>query len=80
MSTYFATEDSIQFSEANRTIPIRIQHGIHDPVVPERLGRKASAQLTGQGYNVSYQSYPMEHAVCPEQIGDISQWLQNILH
>jgi phospholipase/carboxylesterase len=80
MSTYFATVDSIKLSEANKEIPIKIQHGTHDPVVPEALGQKATTQLVKLGYSVNYQSYPMEHAVCPQQISDISLWLQDILN
>lgn len=79
MSTYLATADILSFSPANKEIPIKLQHGTDDPVVPEALGRKAAARLTQEGYQVSYQSYPMEHSVCPEQINDISQWLQTIL-
>ncbi len=79
MSTYLATADVIEYSEINKSIPIKVQHGTLDPVVPEQLGRKATNQLIRQGYSVSYQNYPMEHAVCPEQIGDISEWLQTIL-
>lgn len=79
MSTYFATADTIVYSESNKKIPILIQHGEHDPVVPEPLGRKATTQLVKKGYSVSYQSYPMEHSVCPQQIDDISQWMQTIL-
>ncbi len=79
MSSYFATADIISAGEKNKTIPIRIQHGDFDPVVPEHLGRKAYNQLIKKGYNVSYQNYPMEHSVCPDQIHDISEWLQTIL-
>ncbi len=79
MSTYFATADMIEYREANKTIPIKIQHGEHDPVVPEILGRKATTLLIKKGYSVSYQSYPMEHSVCPQQIVDISDWLQTVL-
>ena len=79
MSTYFATADSIEYSAVNKTIPVRIQHGVHDPVVPELLGQKATNQLTKLGYNVSYQNYPMEHSVCPQQISDVSEWFQTIL-
>jgi len=79
MSTYLATADNIEYSQINQTIPIKIHHGMYDPVVPEHLGQKAAESLTGQGYKVSYQNYPMEHAVCPKQIGDISEWLQTIL-
>jgi len=80
MSTYFATVDSIKLSRENKTIPIKIQHGTRDPVVPEALGQKATTQLVKLGYRVNYQNYPMEHAVCPQQISDISSWFQEILH
>lgn len=79
MSTYFATSDTITLSEANRQVPIEIHHGSFDPVVPERLGKNAYSFLTDKGYAAGYRSYPMEHNVCPQQIGDISSWLQSIL-
>lgn len=79
MSTYFATSDTIVYSKANRSIPIKIQHGQHDGVVPEIFGRIATDKLKSEGFTVSYQTYPMEHAVCPEQIDDISLWLENVL-
>ncbi len=79
MSTYFATSDTISINDANKNIPIEIQHGIYDPVVPELLGKKAENHLTKLGYSVSYRSYPMEHSVCPQQIVDISQWIQERL-
>ena len=79
MSTYFATSDTIKLGESNKIIPIKIQHGTHDPVVPESLGKQATTKLVKLGYSVSYQNYPMEHAVCPEQIDDISDWIQTTL-
>lgn len=79
MSTYFATPDIVQYNDANRSIPIEIQHGTFDPVVPESLSQKAISELIAKGYAPEYKSYPMEHAVCPEQIADISTWLQKVL-
>ena len=79
MSTYLATEDILTFNPQNKDIPIKIHHGTDDPIVPEVLGRKAAASLKEKGYHVSYQSYPMEHSVCPAQIKDISTWLQTVL-
>jgi phospholipase/carboxylesterase len=79
MSTYFATADIITLSEENKNIPIAVQHGIYDPVVPESLGQKATTLLVKAGYSVNYKNYPMEHAVCPEQIEDISNWFKKIL-
>ncbi len=79
MSTYLATPDAGDSGEINKSIPIMIHHGLYDPVVPEQLGRRSMDQLTRQGYKAEYLTYPMEHAVCPEQIHDISQWLQAVL-
>lgn len=79
MSTYLATADILVHSQANRNIALKIQHGTDDPIVPESLGRRAANHLREKGYQVSYQSYPMEHSVCPEQIADISTWLQGVL-
>jgi len=79
MSAYFATHDTIALHPANASLPIHIFHGRMDPMVPESLGRKAVKLLQEKGYQPEYKTYPMEHSVCPEQIGDISQWLQKVL-
>ena len=79
LSTYFATRDSITPNSANKHLPVQICHGTRDPMVPEEQGRLAYQTLLDRGYNVDYKSYPMEHAVCPEEIADISHWLQRVL-
>ncbi len=79
MSTYFATQNTIALHPANANLPIHIFHGTMDPVVPEALGQKAFDLLLAKGYRPVYKTYPMEHSVCPQQIGDISLWVQNIL-
>jgi phospholipase/carboxylesterase len=35
--------------------------------------------LQGLGYAVQWQEYPMPHAVCPQEIVDISRWLCKVL-
>jgi phospholipase/carboxylesterase len=79
MSTYFATRDTITPNSANKNLPIFICHGSRDPMVPERLGLEAREKLVAMGYSVEYKSYPVEHSVCPEEIADMSQWLQRVL-
>ncbi len=76
MSTYFATKDSIQYSQANSSIPIAIQHGDFDPVVPVQLSGVTEQALKQRGYSVDVTTYPMEHSVCPEQIGHIGNWIK----
>lgn len=76
LSTYFATSDTIQEDDANKDIPILIQHGTQDSVVSEVLGQRAYRQLKDRGYAVDYESYPMDHTLCAEQVRHISSWLQ----
>lgn len=79
MSTYFATGETITPNSANKKLPIFICHGSQDPMVPEQLGRQAQERLVTMGYTVDYKSYPVGHSVCPQEIADISQWLQRLL-
>lgn len=79
LSSYFATAQTIQANPASRSLPILIQHGTRDAVVPEQLGLVAKNLLTDRGYSVEYQQYPMEHTVCGPQIRAISEWLQRVL-
>lgn len=79
LSSYFATADTISFHPANQQLPIMIQHGNFDAVVPEALGQRAYRLLMDKGYNVAYQSYPMEHTLCAEQLIAINTWLVELL-
>lgn len=79
MSTYFATRESIEWHPSNQYIPIEIHHGNFDPVVPPALGQASFELLASKDYSVNLQTYPMEHAVCPQQITRIGQWISQIL-
>lgn len=74
-STYFATSADIKPATENAQLPLLIQHGTQDPVVPESLGRKAADELTHRGYPTTYQTYPMPHSLCLEQVEDMKRWL-----
>ena len=79
LSTYLATNDNISYSTANKDMPILIEHGTHDPVVPAILGEQAKQLLSEKGYNVAYHTYPMAHQVCMPQIQNIGKWLNKVL-
>lgn len=79
LSSYFATTGNIAPAPANAGIPILLQHGLQDPIVPEQLGRESRDKLQAMGYQVQYQTYAMPHSVCPQQVDDISQWLDVLL-
>ncbi|CCO45551.1 Carboxylesterase 2 [Vibrio nigripulchritudo SOn1] len=79
LSTYFPTSDSIEYSDANKQIPIEIMHGSYDPVVLPAMGEDAKKDLTEAGYQPNWRTYPMEHQVCMPQIKDIAEWLIHTL-
>lgn len=79
LSTYLATNDNIDYSAANKELPILIEHGTHDPVVPVILGQQAQRLLLDKGYDVEYNTYPMAHQVCMPQIQNIGKWLNKVL-
>jgi phospholipase/carboxylesterase len=79
LSSYFPTHDTINPNPANQNIPIQIFHGSSDSVVPESMAKEALKSLKEMGYNPEYRSYPMGHEVHPQEIRDISTWLQQLL-
>ena len=79
LSTYFATATSIKVNPIQNSMPILICHGSMDPVVSEALGLKSAATLKNLGLVPEYNSYPMEHSLCPQQIVDIAAWMSRIL-
>jgi phospholipase/carboxylesterase len=78
LSTYLPLRDSVatEVSPANRDVPILMCHGLRDGMVPATLGKASRDLLVSLGYQVEWQSYPMEHSVCMEEVLDISKWLQ----
>jgi phospholipase/carboxylesterase len=79
MSSYCPTCSMIHDHTPHTDLPIEIHHGLHDPVVPERLGREAKGFLEEHGYAPVYRTYPMEHNVCAEQIEDIGAWFRVVM-
>ena len=79
MSSYFASQGSITPNAANQKLAVEIHHGTADPVVPVQLGQQCFSALGAMGHPVEIKTYPMEHSVCPQQIGDISTWLSRVL-
>jgi phospholipase/carboxylesterase len=81
LSTYLPLADTLpqEAAETNRGIPVMMAHGTSDPVVPLALAEQSCAELEQQGYAVDWHTYPMQHAVCPEEINDIRSWIINVL-
>ena len=70
----------LERSEANNKTPIFMAHGVWDAVItPERA--EASADILEKlGYQVDWNSYPMEHSLHPDELVDISRFLTMVLN
>jgi phospholipase/carboxylesterase len=75
-----ADELAAEASPANRDVPIFMAHGTHDDVIPLARARRAHDRLGELGLAVEWREYRMTHAVCREEIGDISEWLGARFH
>ncbi len=64
---------------ANASIPLFMAHGNHDPIIPITAGEQARDLVESLGYVVEWHSYPVEHAVCLEEIEDVARWLSRLL-
>jgi len=79
LSSYFATHKTIEPKIENSELPICIYHGENDSVVPAQLAEHTQEGLTKLGYKAQYKSYPMAHEVHPQQITDMSGFIQRCL-
>jgi phospholipase/carboxylesterase len=66
-------------AEGGRGLRIFQAHGTYDAVVPYAWGVKTRDRLRELGGEVTWKSYPMEHAVCPEEIEDLAAWMKERL-
>jgi phospholipase/carboxylesterase len=75
----FRDEVAANENAASRAMPIFMAHGRFDPVLPFELGTMSKETLGHAGFSVEWHEYPMAHAVCAEEIVDVSRWLQAVL-
>jgi phospholipase/carboxylesterase len=74
-----ATSLPLERSEANSKTPIFMAHGAWDAVViPERAEASVDT-LEKLGYQVDWNTYPMEHSLHPNELVDISRFLTMVL-
>ena len=81
LSGYLLLEDSLdkEASAANRLTPIFMGHGTQDPVVPLRLAEMSKAALERRGYRVQFETWPMPHSVCAEEVVAIAGFMVDVL-
>ncbi|HUH40951.1 MAG TPA: carboxylesterase [Castellaniella sp.] len=64
---------------ANASVPIFMAHGTLDPVVDLSRGEISRDMLLELGYAPQWHTYPMPHAVHPQEIADIRDFLVSVL-
>ena len=64
---------------ANTNTPIFMAHGSFDPVVALERAQASHQKLSSLGYQVQWHTYPMQHSVCPDEIRDMSEFLNKVL-
>jgi phospholipase/carboxylesterase len=62
-----------------RSQPIFISHGLHDPLISVERAREARSWLTAAGYAPFYREYPMGHEISPMVLADLVPWAHQVL-
>ncbi|HEX7817642.1 carboxylesterase [Dyella sp.] len=77
LSTWLPLHDAFaaERAPANASTPIFWGHGTGDPIVALSRGVASRDLLQSLGYTVDWHTYPMPHAVYPEEIADLRVWL-----
>jgi thioredoxin 1 len=60
-------------------VPVLIQHGDEDPLVPVARARQLARALEGHGVPVVYSEYPMGHQVALESIRHGRAWIDAVI-
>ncbi len=75
LSTYIPIPSAVDSSTGSRDIPVFMAHGTFDPMLPLQWGQLSAQKLQESGFNIEWHDYAMAHAVCPDEIRDIREWL-----
>ena len=79
LSTYIPLPTAIDANQGHRDMPVFMAHGSLDPMLPMQWGKASADRLVEAGFVVEWHEYPMAHAVCPDEIRDIRNWLLTVL-
>jgi thioredoxin 1 len=80
LSPALASLDEIQPDwDAATKIPVLLQHGTHDQLVPVARSRELARELEEHSVPVVYTEYPMEHQVALESVQRARGWLDAVV-
>jgi thioredoxin len=63
---------------AAAALPVLVQHGTEDPMIPVAAARDLAGALEAHGVPVVYHEYPMGHQVALESVQDAQAWLERV--
>ncbi|MDX5151421.1 MAG: hypothetical protein R3188_03010 [Acidiferrobacterales bacterium] len=81
LSSYLPLTDKVD-TEINRhqsALDIFMAHGTEDPVINFEWAIRSRDKLATIGANIEWHEYKMVHAVCGQEIQDLSVWMQQRL-
>jgi phospholipase/carboxylesterase len=81
LSTYVPISGTLEreADAANKGLPIFMAHGQFDDLIPLERAKRSRELLEKLGYAVTWKDYPMPHAVCAEEIGDMARFLARVI-
>jgi phospholipase/carboxylesterase len=81
LSTYLPLGNTLEKERnaMNADLPVFMAHGKYDNMIGIDRAIQTREALEKSGYPVEWHDYPMPHSVCPEEIGDIADYLVRIL-
>ena len=81
LSTYLPLRNTLdkERNAMNADLPVFMAHGEYDNMIGIDRAMQTRETLEKLGYAVEWHDYPMPHSVCPEEIGDIADYLVRIL-
>lgn len=56
-------------------MPVLVQHGVHDDVIPVEGGRRLKAEAEAAGAELTYGEFLMGHQICAESLRQLNGWL-----
>jgi thioredoxin 1 len=68
-----------ELSAGASEVPVLVQHGTNDPMIPVQRSRDLARDLRSAGIPTVYREYPMEHQVALEGLRDARDWLARVL-
>ena len=79
MSGYLPEVDGVDLDwDAAAEIPVLVQHGTDDPMIPVERARETARTLAEHGVPVTYTEYPMGHNVAMESVQQAHEWLLEV--